>query len=243
MKMRKTRHLIRYSEGSAIRTTWVLTNTARYQNKFGDHGINVMAGYEAVKDPAYSHFIQGFGLNPFSSDPNYINISNTQASGRQVNSGVPGNPQNTNYADNTRSLASFFGKLDYSFKDKYFIGGTIRRDGSSVFGVQKRFGVFPAIAGGWRISSEGFMQGVTWIDDLKLRGSWGIMGSQAINPANQYTAFTGGPANGYDINGTNNSVVSGVIPQTVGNPAGHWEKNDYPATSDWTEHFSTVRWK
>jgi hypothetical protein len=69
------------------------------------------------------------------------------------------------------------------------------------------------------------MQGVSWVEDLKLRGSWGVMGNQNINPTNQYTLYNGGPANGYDINGTNNSVQPGVIPGQVGNPAGHWEKN------------------
>ncbi len=212
-----------YTEGSSTRTTWVFTNTARYQNKFGDHGITVFGGYEAVKDPAYSHFLQGFGLNPFSSDPNYLNVSNTNASGRQVSSGLP--TTSSGYQDNTRALASSFGKIDYNFKEKYYLSGTIRHDASSIFGSQKRSGVFPAISAAWRITSESFMQGISWLDDLKLRGSWGTMGNQNINPSNQYTLFTGGPANGYDINGTNNSVVGGAIPNQIGNIQGAWEKN------------------
>ncbi|HTJ51425.1 MAG TPA: TonB-dependent receptor [Cyclobacteriaceae bacterium] len=220
-----------YSEGYAQRTSWVFTNTARYQNKFGDHGITALAGYEALKDPVISRFIQGTGLNPFSTDPNYLTLSNTDASGRTVGSGIPNfgataNQTNAiNVADQPRTLASYFGKLDYNFKEKYYISGTFRHDASSAFGVQNRSGVFPAVSGAWRISSESFMQGNTIIDDLKLRGGWGVMGNQNIPATNQYTLYNGGPVNGYDISGTNTSVAGGFVPGQVGNPAGKWEKN------------------
>jgi TonB-linked SusC/RagA family outer membrane protein len=192
--------------------TW--TNLATYQNKFGNHSLRVLAGTEAIKT-GMGRNIFGFGLNPFSLDPNYISLSNTNSTGRQLASSP----------SQTATLASFFGKVDYNYQDKYYLSATIRRDGSSVFGPQNRYGVFPAVSGAWRLSTESFMAGVNWVNDLKLRGGYGIMGNQFINPTNQYTLFQGGPGNSYDISGTNNSVTPGVIPLQVGNPAGKWEQN------------------
>jgi TonB-linked SusC/RagA family outer membrane protein len=195
---------------------WVWTNTARYENKFGDHSFKALVGYEAIKDPARGRFIAGLGLNPFSIDPNYIGIGNASATGRQVNSG----PTNT-----PRTLASYFTRLDYNFQEKYYLSATVRRDGSSAFGSEKRFGYFPAITAAWRLTSESFMQGLPFIEDLKIRGGWGIMGNQNINPTNQYTLYGGNPSTGYDIGGNNGSVSPGIIPQQIGNPAGAWERN------------------
>jgi TonB-dependent starch-binding outer membrane protein SusC len=201
----------------AWQTNWISTNTARYANKFGDHSITAIVGYEAVKQPASSQFISGFGLNPFSTDPNFISLTNTNSSGRQLGGGV---------TSQVSALASLFGRLDYNYQDKYYLSATMRRDASSVFGPSQRTGYFPAFSGAWRISSESFMQGTSsWLNDLKIRGGWGVMGNQAINPTNQYTLYQGSPTFGYDINGTNNSVSPGLVPQQVGNPAGHWEKN------------------
>lgn len=204
------------NEAGFYGANWIWTNTAAYNLKFGDHSLKALVGYEAIKDPARGRFISGSGQNPFSIDPNYISIANSSASGRQVTSG----PQGT-----SRTLASVFGKLDYNLQEKYYASFTLRHDGSSAFGSEKRFGYFPAITGAWRISQEAFMQSVTFLDDLKLRGGWGIMGNQNINPTNQYTLYGGSPATGYDINGANSSVSPGIVPMQIGNPSGKWEKN------------------
>ncbi|MBI1769631.1 MAG: TonB-dependent receptor [Bacteroidetes bacterium] len=206
------------SEGMGYALNYTFTNTIKYDNKLGDHSIKVLAGYEAIKNST-GRFVSGFGLNPFSLDPNYISLTNTNSTGRQVNS-TPFQPY---------TFASVFAKVDYNLSDKYYLSAIIRRDGSSVFGPQNRYGVFPAVSAAWRISSESFMSGITWISDLKLRGGYGIMGNTnsllSANAANQFTLFQGGPANGYDINGTNSSVVGGFIPLQVGNVAGKWEQN------------------
>jgi len=199
----------------AVSMNWVFTNTARYQNTFGDHSLTALAGYEALKYPAYNRSLAASGLNPFTNDPNYISISNTPNAGRTSGSG----------SANPRSLASVFGRVDYNYRGKYYASVTLRRDASSVFGQTKKAGVFPAFSAAWRLSDEDFMQGISWLSDLKIRGGWGIMGNQNISPTNQYTLYQGGPINGYDISGTNNAVSSGLIPQQVGNPYGAWEKN------------------
>ncbi len=201
-------------EFAGYSTNWVFTNTARYDQKFGDHSFKVLVGLEAVKN-AQGRNLSGSGLNPFSNDPNFISLGNTNSVGRQVNS----NP------NQGQTLSSVFGKIDYNYNEKYYLSAVLRRDGSSVFGSENRYGTFPAISGAWRISSESFMSGLSGIGDLKLRGGWGQMGNQNINATNQFTLFNTSPNLGYDIGGNNSSVSAGFAPRQVGNTAGQWEVN------------------
>lgn len=202
------------NEGSGYGLEWTFTNTARYERKFDAHSVKVLVGYEAIKT-GIGRNIGGSGLNPFSNSPDFIGLTNTSPTGRQVNSGPL----------QERTLASVFGRVDYNWNEKYYLSATVRRDGSSTFGPQARYGVFPAISGAWRISSESFMQDVKWIDDLKIRGGWGIMGNQNINPTNQFALGTSNPGVGYDISGSNSSVLPGFIPAQPGNLKGQWEEN------------------
>jgi hypothetical protein len=103
----------------------------------------------------------------------------------------------------------------------------VRRDGSSRFGPEFRYGTFPAGSVGWRISREDFMRGINWITDLKLRASYGIMGNQQpVSPINQFTTFQGAPgASFYDINGTSTTTQQGFVANFIGNPQGKWEEN------------------
>jgi len=207
---------VQLQEGSNYDLNYTWTNTARYDNKFGDHSLGVLIGYEAIKNNVGRSLYEA-GNSPFSLDPNFLSISNTAASGRVA--------QSTPYTPYT--FASLFGKLDYNYKSKYYLTGTVRRDGSSVFSAANRYGVFPAISAAWRISSEDFMQDVNWLTDLKIRGGYGTMGNTnaliTANPANQFTLYAGGPGNGYDVTGGNSSVSTGFIQQQVGVPNGKWE--------------------
>ena len=126
----------------------------------------------------------------------------------------------------TRLLSSFV-KADYSFRDKYLLGATIRRDGCSRFSESQRYGIFPSFSAGWRISNESFMEGLNWISDLKIRGSWGIMGNQfALSPQNAVYLFGESiGASWYDLYGTFNSSVRGYYPIRIGNPDAKWETN------------------
>jgi TonB-linked SusC/RagA family outer membrane protein len=202
------------NEGSGYGLDWTFTNTARYERKFDAHSVKVLVGYEAIKT-GMGRGLSGSGLNPFSNSPDFIGLTNTSPTGRQLNSGPL----------QERTLASVFGRVDYNWNEKYYLSATVRRDGSSAFGIQSRYGTFPAISGAWRISSESFMQDVKWIDDLKLRGGWGIMGNQNINPTNQFALGTSNPGVGYDISGSNSSVLPGFIPAQPGNLKGQWEEN------------------
>lgn len=203
-----------YGEGAGAFTSWTFTNTASYQNNFGLHSINVLAGVEAL-NTGTGRSISGSGLNPFSTDPNYISLTNTQGTGRVVNS---------NYFQGS-NFFSVFGQVKYIFNDKYIINGVLRRDGSSQFGANNRYGVFPAVSGAWRISSETFMAGIPFINDLKLRGGWGQMGnSQNVDPNNQYTLYASSLGlSAYDISGSNSSVTEGFYRSRIGNPNAKWE--------------------
>ncbi|MBR4741036.1 MAG: SusC/RagA family TonB-linked outer membrane protein, partial [Bacteroidales bacterium] len=133
------------------------------------------------------------------------------------------------------SLISYFGKVNYNYDDRYLLSLTMRYDGSSRFGKNNRFGLFPSVSAAWRISQEKFMQGIGWLDNLKLRASWGQTGNQEIDNVARYTLYHsnygeagfGGQSYGtsYDIAGTNggHTLPSGFKRDQLGNDDLKWE--------------------
>ncbi len=202
-----------YSETYGGFFSWVNTNTVRFDKKFDRHGLNILAGIEAL-NTGKGRVIQGFGQAPFSYDPNYITLS-TATTARQVESSL----------NLGVTFFSVFGRVNYSFADKYYLTGVIRRDGSSRFGAENRYGVFPAISAAWRITGEDFFQPNDVITDLKLRVGWGEMGnSNNVSPTNQYTLYAASlDASSYPITGSNTSAASGFAQSTIGNPFARWE--------------------
>lgn len=203
-----------YGEGGGYSFNWVWSNTANYKKKFGSSAIDALVGVEALNTGAGRAY-DASGLNPFSTDPNYITLSTVASSGKVVNSNLFSGV----------NFFSVFGRLNYSMKDKYYVTGVLRRDGSSRFGVNSRYGVFPAISAAWRITGEKFLENNGFIDDLKIRGGWGQMGnSNNVDPNNQFSLFSSSIDNAaYDINGTNNSTAEGFYKSRVGNPDAKWE--------------------
>lgn len=210
-----------YNEGSAYNYSYTFTNTANFKKKFGVHSVDVLAGLEALNtapnpySPATGRSINGSGLNPFSLDPNYITLSTVSSTGKLVNSGL----------SSGINFYSLFAQGKYSFNDKYYLTGIIRRDGSSRFGSNTRYGVFPSFSAAWRVSSEEFMKDLPAISDLKIRAGWGQMGnSNNVDPNNQYSLYSSSIANSYyDLNGSNTSVVEGFYRSRIGNPNAKWE--------------------
>ena len=201
-----------FSEGSGKNIAWVFTNTATYENEFGKHGVKVLAGVESL-NTGFGRQMNGSGINPFSQDLDFVNMSTVA------------NPQVNSFLYNGVNFFSTFGKVDYNFDEKYYVSGTVRRDGSSRFGVNSRYGVFPAFSGAWRVTSESFMQSLTWINDLKIRGGWGEMGnSNNVDPANQYSLFASSRSRTfYPIGGQNNGADQGFAVSRIGNPNAQWE--------------------
>jgi len=201
-----------YNEFYGNSYSWVFTNTAQYKKVFGDHNLEVLAGQEALTD-GRGRGISASGLNPYSEDPRYVTLSTVD--NRVVNS----------FYSTHWNYFSLFGRVHYGLKDKYYITGVLRRDGSSRFGESTRFGVFPGVSAAWRVTGEEFMKNISWLEDLKIRGGWGQMGNDnPVSPANQYSLFASSLfASAYDINGTNSSVANGFYQSLVGNPNAKWE--------------------
>jgi TonB-dependent starch-binding outer membrane protein SusC len=190
--------------------TW--TNTLQFNETYGRHNVELLIGSEIYRN--WGSGVSGTTQDYFSFDPNFTNLDT--GSGLQTNS-------NYFYED---ALMSGFGRVDYSFDDRYILSATLRRDGSSRF-LENRWGWFPAGSVGWRISNESFMDGVTWIDDLRFIAGYGVMGNQVnVNPANAFTLFAGSPASSYySIDGSNTGTQLGFERDRIGNPAAQWESN------------------
>ena len=206
--------------------TFTYTNTLNYNLEFGKHRLNLLAGTEAIRDN-----YQTFGANT-------TNFALQTVDYLQLNAGV--GAQTDNGSATGYRLLSQFGKLSYGYGDKYLASATLRRDGSSRFGTNNQYGVFPAVSAGWRINNENFFQGIKNVSNLKLRAGIGTVGNQeAINNLGAYTYFAPnyGTANptypqwlntgtAYDLYGVNTGTLpSGFVQIQQGNPNLKWESS------------------
>jgi TonB-linked SusC/RagA family outer membrane protein len=223
-----------YQETWALNNSFIWTNTLKYSNEWDKNNLTVLGGEEYIYENGRAN--QTTRGNYYITDSSNLTVSpnlwtlNFGAPSTQTNnSNIPqpngyGNGYGTPYQI---AIYSFFGRFDYNWDSKYLLSATIRRDGSSVFAPSNRYGNFPSVTGGWRISQENFMKDIDWINDLKIRGGWGESGSISdINPTNPYTLF-GQQVNQsyYDINGTSNNPYAGLYVSQYGNPATTWEKD------------------
>lgn len=151
-------------EGSSTYDSWVIENTLNYDKVFGKHNISLLAGYSAQKDKHY-------GLNGSNSDiPQFIET-------------MTGNTTTMSASSNLKELAlvSLFGRVMYSYDDRYLFSASIRRDGSSRFGKGHQYGSFPSVSVGWNINREKFFKPLENVfDQLKIRASYGKLGNQEI---------------------------------------------------------------
>ncbi|HCL84228.1 MAG TPA: SusC/RagA family TonB-linked outer membrane protein [Chitinophagaceae bacterium] len=219
-----------YTETYGSNSSMIWTNTLNYNNKIDKHSFNIIGGTEYI-------YNTGRGVNAtrgnyyitdssnLTVSPNLWTLNFGQASTQTNNSGIVGdNGIQTPYQ---QAIFSLFARLDYNFDQKYYLSATIRRDGSSVFDPSQRYGNFPSVSAGWMISQESFMRNISWMDQLKIRGSWGKLGSISnINPTNAYTLY-GQQINQsyYDINGTSHSPAAGLYVSQYGNPNTTWEQD------------------
>src|SRR4029079_2193264 len=124
------------------------------------------------------------------------------------------------------ALASFFGKADYNYADKYVASFTVRRDGSSRLAPGHQWGTFPAAGLGWRISNEGFLANNNIFNDVMLRFGWGVTGNQLIPPGRIISVFGGDRGDTYyDVTGSNTGIAAGYRQASLGNKDLKWEEN------------------
>lgn len=200
---------------------WMWNAVATYNLEIGKHRGDVMVGMELNRedDEWFSGYKEDFSiLNPDFMWPDAgVGTALAYGSGEGY------------------SLVSFFGKLNYTYDEKYLFSLTVRHDGSSRFGKNNRYATFPSFSLGWRISRENFMKNLKWLDDLKIRASWGQTGNQEISNIARYTIYvpnygvneSGGQSYGtsYDIAGTNGGSIlqSGFKRNQIGNDDIKWE--------------------
>ena len=204
-----------FYEGSGYSFAYTFTNTATYNYQWRKHGVKALVGMEALNTGAGRN-ISGGGINPFSMDPDFVTLNAVQSP--QVSSGLFSGV----------NFYSLFGKLDYNFNEKYYFTGVVRRDGSSRFGSENRYGIFPAFSAAWRITSEEFMKDLPAISDMKLRLGWGTMGnSNNVDPANQYSLYAANKGQSYyPIDGQSSGANEGYYRSRIGNPAAKWETSE-----------------
>ncbi|MFC4871048.1 SusC/RagA family TonB-linked outer membrane protein [Negadavirga shengliensis] len=201
------------SVSSSFASQVTYTNLITYMNTFGRHTLEAQVGSEAIEN--LGRGVSGSRQRFFSEDFNFLVLGN----------GVDALTNSSSIYKN--SLFSVFGRVDYIFDDKYLFGTTLRRDGSSVFGPEQRYGVFPSFSFAWRLSEEDFMKNLFWLNDFKIRGSYGVLGSQNnVSPINAFSLFGSGMTTTYyDITGSSNSIVQGFATNRIGNPLTGWEEN------------------
>lgn len=178
--------------------------TLSYSRVFGDHSLNVLVGSSIQQSKTTAARTTALG---FPNDIFRLNAIQ-QASG--------GTTSFSFFSE--RSLAGFLGRVNYDFKGRYLLTASIRRDGSSVFGRNKKWGTFGSFSAGWRLSNESFMENVQFINDLKLRVGYGVTGNQEIGPYQSFAAVGGGGQ--YIIGGV---VYTGTRPIRLANDDLGWE--------------------
>lgn len=199
---------------------WLWQNTLNYRKDFGKHRIEALLGHETIKymNQEFSASRQGYALE--NIDYAYLNAGSTN----KDNGG----------SGSSYSLLSYFGKVNYVYADRYLASATVRRDGSSRFGSEYRYGVFPAFSLGWRMSEEAFMKSQHIISDLKFRYGWGKSGNQEIANNATYALYsaiygidptwTFDNGSAYDINGNGTGQLpSGFTRIQRGNDSLKWE--------------------
>ncbi len=199
------------TQSSSEQSIISLYSTLNYAKKFNNkHDLNVLLGVsrESQNDKNFSASNQKFPSN----DTWELNAG-------LLNPSVSGNSSGSR-------LGSYFGRLNYNFKEKYLFEANFRYDGSSRFAPEKRWGLFPSFSGAWRLSEEGFFKGfnLSFIDNIKIRGSWGKLGNQQIGLYQYMDLYS--PGQDYIIGG---ALSAGLAPTTLSNPDITWEKT---TTSD-----------
>ena len=198
---------------SSLHSSWLWENTATYSTLLADvHHISAMAGYTMAYDNWRNHWVEKQEYP--NEDPSKVRFEN----GTKFN--VPPREGITE-----ESMISGFGRISYSYDDRYFITGSVRNDLSSKLAPKNRSAVFPAISGSWKISSESFMEDVKAIDLLKIRGSWGQVGNVAMVDPYAYNVSMKQQKYG-SVFGVNNDVYYGFYQDGLSNTDLRWETTE-----------------
>jgi len=190
---------------------WNWDNTISYGKTINKHTLNVLLGTSAEEESGYTASINYIGEPAFTSQTASFNYTLPAAS--RIGSGSDQQPLHRD---------SYFGRITYDYDQKYLFSGTLRRDGSSKFGADRVYGTFPSASIGWIATKESFFPKNSFVDYLKVRASYGVLGNELALNEFQYTPIVGGQGGGTYIIG--NQLVSGFGPNTLANPGLQWER-------------------
>ena len=219
-KVMRTDSAVESKQEHTMRWTW--NAIATYNLEIGRHRADAMIGTEVNRQDYKMSSAKRYELAILNTDYMWPSAG----AGRQLAEGF----------GEGFSLVSYFGKVNYTYNEKYLASFTIRRDGSSRFGSQNQYGIFPSVSAGWRISEEKFMESTRgWLDNLKIRYSWGQTGNQEISNTARYTLYksvvstglwgSGQAGTSYDISGINGGydLANGYVRNQRGNDEIKWE--------------------
>ena len=187
------------SRTNALTKSYTFNQVLSYNKTFGRHNVSVLAGHE------------NYDLNFVTNNATKVNqilVGNTNFANFVT-------PQSAGGSTDNYRIESYFSKASYNLDEKYFVDGSLRRDGSSRFSENARYGTFYSFGASWSISKENFLKKLTWIDDLRLKASYGEVGNDALDSYYNYQAF-------YDL-GWNNGAEPGILLSSAATPDLKWE--------------------
>ncbi len=183
---------------------FTLNNLLNYSNTFGNHSVKLLAGYSQISHTSTS--ISAYRQDFYNNDV------------QSINAGANDDTKNNSGNDYEWGLRSYFGRVNYSYMEKYLFEANGRFDGSSRFTGNNQYSFFPSFSAGWRLSQEKFWGGLKdYVNEFKLRGSWGKTGNQAVA---LYSYFPTLNLVTYDFNG---NPVQGYVQSQIANPDLTWE--------------------
>ncbi|MFT3738706.1 MAG: TonB-dependent receptor [Breznakibacter sp.] len=195
----------------SMNTNLYWENTLNYLKNIGtDHSIGVMLGQTMTQKVYEQTYTSGDAGKEHYYKSSYYDLSKILT-------------ETTTSSYIKESMLSYFGRVNYSFKERYLLTASIRADGQSTLAEGNKWGAFPSVSGAWRVNNESFMDGMSdWLTNFKLRASWGISGNAAIDPYETLTTLSAVPVY-YYLDGT--SIV-GNIPSNMGNADLKWETTE-----------------
>lgn len=204
--------------------SWVIDNILNYKNTFGKHSIDLTAVATRDRKDYEENIMKG---NDFAANGNTT---------LGINGLHKATTQKVELNKNRRSNIGYLGRASYSYADRYFLTASFRRDGASVFGVNQKWGDFAAVGAAWNITQEPFMEKADFLDNLKVKLSWGKNGNQGLDPYGTLSTIKNGVSGGirYEFGGSSN-ILYGLQADALGNANLGWE-----ATESWNTGFESA---
>ena len=217
-------------------SSYVFDNILNYKNRFGKH--NIEGTLVATRDNSKYEIVYVTGSDFAANGNTSLGMYGLhKATVQKVDLYVNDDRNGKRIGGTEKSNIGYLGRVSYSYNDKYYLTASLRRDGASVFGANKKWGNFAAAGIAWKISEEDFMNGLEQLDNLKLKLSWGQNGNQGIGPYSTLSQVANGSSGGYryEFTNTGSAINYGLVQSTLGNYDLGWE-----STESWNAGFESA---